>query len=105
MVLATLKTVVIGAHCSVGLEDDLSENDIKRGVGKWAIIFELPNDVLVVSTTRDRMSDAVNYALTLTLAEELNKVNPRNCLLATWHLNPANRPNVAKYDFTNSYRL
>lgn len=105
MVLTTLKTVVIGAHCSVSLEDDLSESDVKRGVGKWAIIFELSSDVLVVSTTRERMSDAVNYALTLTLAEELNKVNPRNCLLTTWHLNPANRPNVAKYNFTNSYRL
>ena len=105
MVLATLQTVVTGAHCSVSLEDDLSESDIKRGVGKWAIIFQLPNDVLVVSTTRERMSDAVNYALTLTLAEELNKVNPRNCLLTTWHLNPDNRHKVAKYDFNKSFSL
>jgi hypothetical protein len=105
MVLAKLKTVVIGAHCSVSLEDDLSESDVKRGVGKWAIIFEFTSDIVIVSTTRWLMSNAVDYALQLALAEELQKLKPTHCLLDVWHLNPNNQPNRAKYNFTDSYSL
>jgi hypothetical protein len=105
LVLATLRTVVIGADCSVSLEDDLSESDIKRGVGKWAIIFELQDNYVNDYLTGMKMSNAVNYALTLALADELHKVNPSNCLLTTWHLKQENRPNTRKYDFTPHYKL
>lgn len=101
-VLVKLKRIVRGADCSVSLEDDLSESDVKRGVGKWAIIFEMSDDTIVLYSTTQRMSDAVNYALTLALADALYETNPKHCLLTTWHLNPDNRQNIATMDFSDS---
>jgi len=104
LVCAKLQEIVRGAKCYVSLEDNLSENDIKRGVGKWAIVFEVPKDTITCLIS-SRMYSAVDFALQLALADELQKSDPNNCLLQIWHLNQNNRPNCVKFDFTDSYSL
>ncbi len=102
-VCAKLKQIVKGAECSVSLEmDDMTESDIKRGVGKWAIVFEFFHRKIPLYPSIEMMSTAVNAALTLALADELAEANPNNPLLQIWHINKENRPAIGKYDFSEN---
>ncbi len=98
VVCEKLKQIIRGANVSVQLKE-ISDEEKRRGVGRWAICFECKKstDYIIIK----RMSDACSAALQLALADELAKLNPNHHLLTTWHLDQNNRTNYHKYDFSD----
>lgn len=101
MVCIKLRQISKGGALFSVQEKEISEHDLKRGVGKFAVCFEYnkqPSFLLI-----EKMSDACNAALQLALANELAKHDSQNPLLSTWHINPSNIGEYSKYDFTSYY--
>lgn len=74
----------------------VDEQNRKRGVGDWNIMFQHGNEHGSCWASH-RMASCESMATKLVLADALRRYEPNHSLLQTWYLKEENRSNLAKY--------
>lgn len=83
----------------------ISESDIKRGVGEWAIYYD---DADLSGAKKSDVSHIVSLcfdlAEKLVLVDVIAATQPKHHMLCNWVLSPENRDKISKYYVRNNNR-